>query len=58
MRKFLTALALLSAGACWGEPSAAPPPVPWLTDVKAARESALREGRPCVLILHLDSSVL
>jgi hypothetical protein len=31
---------------------------PWWTDVKAAREAALRAGRPCVLILHADQSAL
>jgi hypothetical protein len=30
-------------------------PAPWRTDVQAARESALREQRPCVIFLYLDS---
>jgi hypothetical protein len=28
---------------------------PWRTDVRAAREAALREGRPCVIFLFVDS---
>lgn len=28
---------------------------PWRTDVKEARELALKEGKPCVLILNVDA---
>jgi hypothetical protein len=31
---------------------------PWRTDVRAARETALAEERPCVLILNADFSAL
>ena len=31
------------------------PQAPWMTDARAARESALRQGRPCVLLLYVDS---
>jgi hypothetical protein len=31
---------------------------PWRTDVVAARRAALRQGKPCVLILNVDSSAL
>jgi hypothetical protein len=31
---------------------------PWSEDVPAARAQALKEGRPCVLILHVDASAL
>jgi hypothetical protein len=30
-------------------------PSPWRLDVTAARESALKQGRPCVILLALDS---
>ena len=61
MWKFLLVLSVLVSGACRSKPAAAPPSPagpPWLTDVKAAREAALREGRPCVLIAHVNSSAL
>jgi len=28
---------------------------PWRTDVQAARDEALRDRRPCVILLYLDS---
>lgn len=31
---------------------------PWQTDVRAARASALKEGKPCVLIVHVDAPAL
>lgn len=31
---------------------------PWLTDVKKARESAIKEGKQCIIILNVDSSAL
>jgi hypothetical protein len=31
---------------------------PWRTDAQAAQESALAQGRPCVLILNADNSAL
>lgn len=31
------------------------PPAPWRTDVQAAREAAVREKKPCVLLLFIDS---
>jgi hypothetical protein len=31
------------------------PQAPWRTDVQAARESAVQQGRPCVLFLYVDS---
>ncbi len=30
----------------------------WMTDAKAARESALKAGKPCVLLLSSDSFAL
>jgi hypothetical protein len=36
----------------------ASPSPPWRTDVRAARREALREGRPCVLLLNIESSAL
>lgn len=30
-------------------------PAPWTTDVKVARESALKQGRACVIFLYVDS---
>ena len=30
-------------------------PAPWRTDAQAARESALKEGRACVIFLYVDS---
>lgn len=32
--------------------------VPWQTDVKTVRENALKEGKPCVIILHVNSGAL
>jgi hypothetical protein len=32
--------------------------VPWWTDVKAARQTALRNSKPCVIILNADSGAL
>lgn len=31
---------------------------PWRLDTREAREAALKEAKPCVLILHVDSSAL
>jgi hypothetical protein len=28
---------------------------PWTTDVQAARASAVRQARPCVIFLYIDS---
>jgi hypothetical protein len=36
-----------------GSQEASPPP--WRTDAAAARESALKESRPCVILLLVDS---
>jgi hypothetical protein len=30
------------------------PQEPWRTDVRAAREDAVRKRRPCVLLLYVD----
>ena len=32
--------------------------VPWRLDLHEARASALKDGKPCVLILHVDSPAL
>ena len=45
---WLASLAFLSA-------ASVQEPAPWRTDVQAARETALREQRPCVIFLYLDS---
>lgn len=34
------------------------PQVPWRTDVEKARQAAMLVGKPCVIILHVDSSAL
>ncbi|HLF92602.1 MAG TPA: hypothetical protein VJB14_04020 [Planctomycetota bacterium] len=31
------------------------PRAPWRTDVQAAREAAVQKGRPCVILLYVDS---
>ena len=31
---------------------------PWRTDVEKARQAAMLVGKPCVIILHVDSSAL
>ncbi len=31
------------------------PQAPWRTDVQAAREAAVQKGRPCVILLYVDS---
>ena len=31
------------------------PAAPWRTDVRAARESAVQNGRSCVIVLYVDS---
>lgn len=31
------------------------PPAPWRSDAQAAREAAVREKKPCVLFLYVDS---
>jgi len=40
------------------QPASVRSEVPWWTDVKAAREAALRAEKPCVLILNAESSAL
>ena len=45
----------LLAGLAFLSTAALQEPAPWRTDVQAARESALREQRPCVIFLYLDS---
>ena len=45
----------LLAGLAFLSSAAVQEPAPWRTDVKAARESALRERRPCIIFLYLDS---
>ena len=34
------------------------PPVPWKTDLKVARESALKAGMPLVVISNVDAPAL
>jgi hypothetical protein len=46
------ALLSLSVLLCSAAQDALPP---WRTDVTTARESAVRDGRPCVLLLYFDS---
>lgn len=31
---------------------------PWKDDLQATRDAALKAGKPCVLILNVDSSAL
>ena len=50
MSQVLLGLSVLLLGGAQDAPAA-----PWRTDVQAARASAIREGRSCVLFLYVDS---
>ena len=50
MSQLLLGLSVLFLGGAQEAPAA-----PWRTDVQAARELAVREGRSCVLFLFVDS---
>lgn len=53
MVKFLS-LFLVSAVAVAGQDTDAP----WYTSVKTARETALKEGKPCIIVMQVDARIL
>jgi hypothetical protein len=47
-----------SSGALAEKDAAVDQCLPWYTDASAGRRAALRDGKPCVILLNADSGAL